>query len=408
MIKLFADKHLVLGVTGSIAAYKAADLASKLTQAGAQVDVVLTEAGARFVTPLTFTAVTGRPARTDADFWDASQHVPHVMLGEHADLVLIAPATANFIAKMAHGTANDLLSVTALAARGPVLVAPAMDGGMYAHPATQANLAVLRERGVQILGPGTGRMASGLIGEGRMLEPAELLGHVRVRLAQDGVLKGRKVIVTAGGTQEPLDPVRYITNRSSGKQGYALAQAALDRGAEVVLISASGAEPPAGARIVHVRTAQEMLMAVLAEVQQADVLLMAAAVADYRPAEPAQQKIKKQGGAGLTVTLTQNPDILKAVAAQRQGTRSPAFVVGFAAETAEVLEHAREKMDAKGLDLIVANDVAATDAGFEVDTNRVTLLDAGGGIEQLPLMSKVDVAEHVVDRVAGWLSRDRT
>jgi phosphopantothenoylcysteine decarboxylase/phosphopantothenate--cysteine ligase len=404
VIKLFADRHIILGVTGSIAAYKAADLASKLTQAGAAVDVILTEAATRFVAPLTFSAVTGRPARTDADLWDAGQHVPHVALGEQADVVLIAPATADFIAKLAQGLAGDLLSVTALAARGPVLVAPAMDGGMYAHPATQANLATLRARGVQILGPGRGRMASGLIGEGRMLEPAEIIEHLCLRLAQGGPLHGRRVVVTAGGTQEPLDPVRYVTNRSSGKQGYALAQAALDRGAEVVLISASRAEPPAGARVVPVGTALEMLAAVMAEAQQAEVLLMAAAVADYRPAEPAQQKLKKQGDAPLTLLLVQNPDILKAVAAQRKETGRPGLVVGFAAETADVLEHAREKLDAKGLDLIVANDVAAPDAGFEVDTNRVTLLDAGGGIEHLPLMSKTEVAEHVVDWVAGRIA----
>jgi phosphopantothenoylcysteine decarboxylase/phosphopantothenate--cysteine ligase len=398
-IKLLANKHIVLGVTGSIAAYKAADLASKLTQAGARVDVILTEAATRFVTPLTFSALTGRPARTDGDLWDPAQYVPHVALGEQADLLLIAPATADFLAKLAHGLADDLLSVTALAARGPLLVAPAMDGAMYAHPATQANLAALAARGVTVLGPVEGRMASGLSGLGRMLEPAELLAHVRYKLAEGGPLRGRRLVVTAGGTQESIDPVRFVTNRSSGKQGYALAQAALDRGAEVVLITASDLEPPAGARVVRVRTAQEMLTAVLAEVAQADVLLMAAAVADYRPSEPAGQKLKKHGEEPLRLVLEQNADILKMVAAQKAQTGHPTVTVGFAAETAEVLSHAREKLRAKGLDLMVANDVAATDAGFEVDTNRVTLLDAGGGLEQLPLLSKVDVAEHVLDRV---------
>jgi phosphopantothenoylcysteine decarboxylase/phosphopantothenate--cysteine ligase len=345
---------------------------------------------------MTFSALTRRPARSDADLW--IRHVPHVAL-EHAGPALIAPATANFLAKLAHGLADDLLSVTALAARGPLLVAPAMDGAMYAHPATQANLAALTARGVTVLGPVAGRMASGLTGPGRMLEPGELLAHVRYKLAESGPMRGRRVVVTAGGTQEPIDPVRFVTNRSSGKQGYALAQAALDRGATVVLITSSNLEAPAGARVVPVRTAQEMLVAVLAEVAQADVLLMAAAVADYRPSEPAGQKLKKQGEEPLRLVLEQNADILKMVAVQKAQTGRPTVTVGFAAETAEVLAHAREKLRAKGLDLMMANDVAAADAGFEVDTNRVTLLDAGGGLEQLPLLSKSDVAEHVLDRV---------
>jgi phosphopantothenoylcysteine decarboxylase/phosphopantothenate--cysteine ligase len=402
-IRVLTDKPIVLGVSGSIAAYKAADLASQLTQAGAQVDVILTAAAARFVTPLTFSALTGRPARTDADLWDPGQHVPHVALGERAAAVLIAPATANLIARLAHGLADDLLTVTALAARGPLLIAPAMDGGMYAHPATQANLAILAERGVQVLGPATGRMASGLTGPGRLLEPEELLAHLRLRLAQGGPLAGRRIVVTAGGTQEPLDPVRFVTNRSSGKQGYALAQAALDRGAEVVLISAAGADPPLGARTVRVRTAAEMLAAVLEEAPRADALLMAAAVSDYRPAETAGHKLKKQAGEPLELVLAQTADILGAVAEQKRASGRPSVLVGFAAETSDVLANAREKLRAKHLDLMVANDVAAPDAGFEVDTNRVTLLDAGGGLENLPLLSKGEVAEHVLDRVMGSL-----
>ncbi len=293
-ITLFADKRLLLGVTGSIAAYKAADLASQLTQAGALVDVILTESATHFVTPLTFQSVTGRPAHTDLWAASAEAHIAHVALAEQADLLVIAPATADIIARLAHGLADDLLTVTALAARCPVLLAPAMDGGMYAHPATQANLKTLAERGVVLLGPAEGRMASGLMGRGRLLEPEELFGHVRLALAQGGSLSGRRVVVSAGGTQEPIDPVRFISNRSSGKQGYALAQAALDRGALVTLVSGPSAlAAPAGAQLVPVETAQEMAQAVLTASADADVLLMAAAVADFRPAHAAEQKIKK-------------------------------------------------------------------------------------------------------------------
>jgi phosphopantothenoylcysteine decarboxylase/phosphopantothenate--cysteine ligase len=403
-LPLFRSKKILLGVTGSIAAFKAADLASQLAQAGAEVDVILTEAATRFVTPLTFQSVTGRRACTDADLWGAEAHVLHVGLGERADLFLIAPCTADTIAKLAHGLADNLLTITALAARGPLLVAPAMDGGMYAHPATQANLKTLAERGVTVLGPAEGRMASGLVGRGRMLEPEELLGHARLALGRKGPLAGRRVVVSAGGTQEPLDPVRYLTNRSSGKQGFALAQAALDRGAAVTLVAAPTPLPtPVGAQRVEVQTAAEMRQAVLAACAAADVLIMAAAVADFRPARAAEQKIKK--GAVPQVEFEKTVDILSAVAEARERTGRPAVVVGFAAESQNLIENAREKVLRKKLSLIVANDISAQDAGFAVDTNRVSIIDAGGGVEPLPLLSKAQVAETVMERVEKLLAQ---
>jgi len=405
-IPLLQDKRLLLGITGSIAAYKAADLASQLTQAGALVDVVLTEAAARFVTPLTFQSVTGRAAYSN--LWGAEAHVIHVGLGESADLLVIAPATANVIAKLAHGLADDLLTVTALAARCPMLVAPAMDGGMFSHPATQANLKILAERGVTLLGPAEGRMASGLVGRGRMLEPEEILGHVRLALARKGPLAGRKVVVSAGGTREPIDPVRYISNHSSGKQGFALAQAALDRGAEVILIAgptvSAATATPIGATRMDVGTALEMAKAVLREAADAEVLIMAAAVADFRPAHPAEQKIKKTEAA-LQIELEKTVDILSAVAEAREQTKKPTVVVGFAAESQNLVENAREKVFRKKLSLIVANDISAKDAGFAVDTNRVTLIGGTGGVEHLPLMTKTQVAEVVMERVENLLPR---
>jgi phosphopantothenoylcysteine decarboxylase/phosphopantothenate--cysteine ligase len=399
------DKRIVLGVSGSIAAYKAADLASKLAQAGALVDAILTRSATRFVAPLTFQSVTGRRAYTDDDLWGSEAHVLHVGLAHAADLLVIAPATAHTLAKLAQGLGDDLLGVTALAATCPLLVAPAMDGGMYSHPATQANLAALQERGATFVGPEEGHLASGLVGRGRMSEPAAILGQVRHLLTRHGPLAGRRVVVTAGGTREPLDPVRYLTNRSSGKQGYAVAQAALDAGAAVTLISTVESLPlPAGVSHIHVETAQQMAGAVLAASAVADVLIMAAAVADFRPAHAAEHKIKKESGAP-TLLMAANPDILLAVAQQRQQTGRPSVVVGFAAETDKLLENAQDKLERKGLTFIVANDVSAAGAGFAVDTNRVTLLGVEGWSETLPLMSKADVADKVVQRVAHALAQ---
>jgi len=397
------ERRILLGVTGSIAAYKAVELASLLTQAGAQVDVILSAAAREFITPLTFQSVTGRRAYGEKDLWGDQAHVLHVGLAEGADLFVIAPATANTLAGLADGRADSLLTLTALAARCPLLLAPAMDVGMYGHAATQANLALLAERGALIAGPAEGRMASGLVGKGRLLEPRELVGHVRLALGRNGPLVGRRVVVTAGGTQEALDPVRVLANRSSGKQGYALAQAALDRGAQVTLISGPvHLETPVGAQRIDVVSAAEMRTAVLQAALEADALLMAAAVADYRPAAAREQKIKRgQGVPELQLEPTE--DILAEVATRRKANGCPPVIVGFAAESQDLLENARAKLEQKGVDLIVANDISAPDAGFEVDTNRVTLLDAQG-VRELPLLSKADVAEAVLGQVVGLLA----
>jgi len=397
------DKRILLGVTGSIACYKAADLASKLRQAGSEVDVILTEAGAKFITPLTFQSVTGRKAYIDADLWGAEGHVLHIGLGKAADLLVIAPITANTMAKLAHGEAGNLLTLTALAAACPLLIAPAMDGGMFNHPATQANLEILKARGAVVVGPETGHLASGMSAIGRMTEPLALLEHIRSLLAQGGPLAGRKVVVTAGGTQEPLDPVRHFTNRSSGKQGYTLARAARDMGAQVTLISApTHLDAPVGVDRVDVRTTEEMLTAVLEHSAQADVLVMAAAVSDFKPTKTAKEKIKKTSGAP-TIDFEPTPDILQEVAKAKQKGKYPRVTVGFAAESQNLLANAEAKLKSKGLDFIAANDICADDAGFDVDTNRVTLLFADGEKEDLPLMSKDEVAVVIMEQVSERL-----
>lgn len=398
---IFTNKHILLGVTGSIAAYKAAELASKLTQAGARVDVILTPAAEKFLTPLTFQSVTGRKAFTDADLWGGQAHVLHVGLGQEADVLVIAPCTANTLGKLTHGIADNLLTITALAARCPVLAAPAMDVGIYTHPATQDNIRILAERGVTFAGPAEGRMASGLVGMGRLVEPAELLGHIRLVLGRNGPLKGRKIVVTAGGTQEPLDPVRLLTNKSSGKQGYALAQAALDAGGTVVLVSAPAVpSAPVGARLISVSTAEEMMENVLAESAGADALIMAAAVADFRPKQVAENKLKKRDGIP-EIILEVVPDILAAVTGM--GSQRPRVVIGFAAESRDLLQNAEAKLKAKKLDMIVANDISAPDSGFGVDTNRVTLLFSDSSKQSLSLMSKEEVAEGIIARLAVLL-----
>jgi len=400
-MSLFTSKNILLGVTGSIAAYKAAHLASQLTQAGALVDVVLTAGAERFVTPLTFQSVTGRKAYNDTDLWGGEAHVLHVGLGVGTDLVVIAPCTANTIAKLAHGIADNLLTITALAARCPMLVAPAMDAGMYENVAMQSNVRLLTERGVTFAGPAEGRMASGLVGLGRFVEPSELFGHIRILMGRSGRLAGMKVVVTAGGTQEAIDPVRVITNKSSGKQGYALAQAAIDAGGTVVLISTpTGLVPPVGARIVPVVSAEEMKDAVLKESADADALIMAAAVADFRPKKIEGNKIKKQDGIPQ-IELEAAPDILSIVAGLRSGR--PRRVVGFAAESRDLIQNAEAKLESKKLDMIIANDISAADAGFAVDTNRVTLLFADGRKQSLPLMGKDEVAETVIEQLAKLL-----
>ena len=414
-VALLKDKRILLGVTGGIAAYKVCALASRLTQAGAQVDVVMTEAATRFVTPLAFQSLTGRPVYTtmwgalDAAMGEGAvlpTHVVHVGLAEAADLLVIAPATANTMAKLAHGLADNLLTTLALAARCPTLLVPAMDVEMWAHAATQANVAALRERRAHLAGPARGRMASGLEGEGRMVEPEEILGHIRLVLGQERALAGRRVVVTAGPTREPIDPVRFVSNPSSGRQGFALAQAALDRGAEVTLVTGPTHLPtPVGAERVEVVTAQGMHDVVLATTGDADAVLMAAAVGDFRPETTASQKIKK-GEHDLGVRMVRTPDILAAVAARWSDSDRLRVTVGFAAERENLIENARAKLGAKNLDLIVANDITARDAGFAAETNRVVLLDRQGGLERLPLMSKAAVAEIVLERVTALLTAE--
>jgi len=402
-MSILSNQRILLGVTGSIAAYKSADLASKLAQANAQVDVILTGAAEKFITPLTFQSVTGRRAYTDNDLWGNEAHVLHVGLGHTADLLVIAPCTANTIAKLAYGQADTLLTITALASTCHLLIAPAMDGGMFDHPATQENLDTLNKRGATIIGPAEGHLASGLSGTGRMLEPSEIIGHIRLLLGHTGTLAGKKLVITAGGTQEPLDPVRVLTNRSSGKQGYALTQAALDAGAQVTLITTpTSLNPPTGARVIHVETAKQMLDAVSDESAESDALIMAAAVADFRPKNMAKDKLKKDGGIPQ-VELEATEDILKTVAGSGYGRNRPRVVVGFAAESRDLLENAIVKLNSKRLELIVANDISASDAGFASETNRVTLLFADGRKESLPLMSKIEVAETIMERVASLL-----
>lgn len=399
-MSILSNKRIILGVTGSIAAYKAAELASKLTQAGALVDVILTNAAQKFVTPLTFQSVTGRRAYTDTDLWGNKAHVLHVGLAHNADLIIIAPCTANTIAKLSYGQADTLLTVTVLAAQCPLIIAPAMDGGMFDHSATQENIETLKKRGAVIIGPAEGHLASGLSGKGRLLEPAEIIGHIRLVLGRSGLLADKKIVVTAGGTHEPLDPVRVLTNRSSGKQGYALAQAALDFGAQVILITTpTSLTSPVGANVIHVETARQMLEAVLKESEVSDALIMAAAVADFRPRSTAKDKIKKEGGVPQ-IELEATEDILKTVAAKKSEKKRPRVVLGFAAESQDLLQNAANKLESKNLDLIVANDISANDAGFAVETNRVTLLFADGRRESLPLMSKTKTAEAILERVA--------
>jgi phosphopantothenoylcysteine decarboxylase/phosphopantothenate--cysteine ligase len=398
-----AGRNVVLGVCGSIAAYKAAEVASRLVQAGALVDTALTASAARFVQPLTFAALTGREPYVDM-FAGNREAEPHVELARRADLMLIAPASATTMARLAHGLADDMVSLTALATQAPLLLAPAMDSQMWEHAATRANVALLRERGVEFLGPVEGRLASGRVGAGRLVEPEAIVELASARLGRErGDLPGRRVIVTAGGTREPADPVRFISNRSSGRMGYALARAARDRGAEVVLISSAELPPPPAVEVVRVESAGEMLAAVRERVADADALVMAAAVADYRPAEILSQKRKRAGQERLSLELTRNEDIIASVPAW-DGSGRGLIKVAFAAETQDLLDNAARKLVEKDAHLVVANDVTAKDAGFGVETNRIVILDRTGRREALPLMSKYDCAWRVLDRVAELLA----
>ena len=396
---MLENKHVVLGVTGSIAAYKAADLASRLTQAGALVDVVMTDGAQEFLTPLTFRSLTHRSVVTKLFDADSELAVEHVALADMADVVVVAPATANVIAKAAAGLSDDALTLVLLATRSPVVLAPAMDGYMYENPATQHNLSTLISRGWTIVGPEEGRLASGQVGQGRLAAIVDIVAATRQALGRKGDLAGACIVTTAGGTREAIDPVRIVANRSSGKMGYALAEGARDRGARSVLISsATGIRPPYGVDFVPVESAEEMRKAVIDAVSQADALIMAAAVADYRPSSPADSKIKKNAKS-LTLDMEPTVDILGSL-------KDNALVkVGFAAESEDLLNNARKKLKAKGLDLIVANDITGEQSGFAFDTNKVTLISAGGEAEELPLMLKSQVSEVVLDRVSGLIAR---
>jgi len=390
---MLTGKTVVLGITGSIAAYKAAELASRLTQAGARVEVVMSESATRFVNPLTFRSLTGQPVVTS--MWEINSEfsVEHVALAEAADIMVIAPATADIIARLAVGIADDMISCTVLATKAAVILAPAMNANMLQNPATQHNLAELKARGFTIVEPDCGRLASGNIGEGRLAKTEKIIAAIKQILNKGNDLARKHIVVTAGGTQEPIDPARHIGNRASGKMGYALAEAARDRGATVSLISAPTLLPgPAGITVIPVRTAAEMKKAVDKSAAQADALIMAAAVSDYRPKKIAKAKIKKESPS-LSLELIRTPDILSQV-------KGNFLKVGFAAESESVIANARQKLVKKQLDLIVANDITDAGSGFGADTNKVTIIDKQGNKEALPLLSKREVADRILDRVA--------
>jgi phosphopantothenoylcysteine decarboxylase / phosphopantothenate---cysteine ligase len=399
-VTVWAGRHVVLGVSGGIASYKSCILARRLTEAGAAVDVVLTRGAAEFVGPLTFEGLTGRPVL--ASLWEPGRALAHVRLGQQADLIIVAPATAHLIARIAQGLADDVLTALVLARTAPLLLAPAMNDEMYARPETQANLEKLRTRGVAMVGPDVGALAEGPSERpGRMSEPETILAHA-ARLLRAGRLRGMKVIVTAGPTRESIDPVRVVTNRSSGKMGYRVAEAAWERGAEVVLITGPVAlADPIGVTVRRVESTQQMEDAVRAELPAADVLVMAAAPADFRPSSPSEGKRPRVDGA-LAVPMEPTSDVLDATRGLR---KSGSMIVGFALETGDALAKGLAKLERKGLDLIVVNDALEPGAGFEKDTNRVALLGRDGTRQILPLQSKREVAEAILDRVEQSLGR---
>ncbi len=392
-------RNVVLGVTGSIAAFKAADLASKLVQNGAQVDVIMTSGASEFVGPTTFEAMTHRPVTVGLFESNSELNIDHVALALRAEVMVVAPATANTIAKLALGLADDPLGATALATNAPLVIAPAMDAHMWANGATVQNVRTLKSRGVRFAGPVEGRLASGLVGGGRMAEPAEIVDHVRSVLAVDGDYSGRAVVVSAGGTREPLDPVRYIGNRSSGKMGYAIAAAARDRGAAVTLVAAPGVlQDPVDVDVRKVRTALEMKDSIISTAREADLLVMAAAVADFSPTDYSAEKIKKDSASTYTVDLGRTTDIISKASGHRL------VKVAFAAETGDHVEKARPKLEQKGAAFVVANDVTEVGSGFGMDNNRVSFVGPGSEVEHLPLMDKLAVAHAVLDRALPLLS----
>jgi phosphopantothenoylcysteine decarboxylase/phosphopantothenate--cysteine ligase len=395
---MLTDKTIVLGITGSIAAYKAADIASRLTKEGAKVEVVMTEASTWFIAPLALRSITGREVVTDMFDLESQRTLEHITLAEAADVVVIAPATASLIAKLAAGIADEMPALVVLATKAPIILAPAMNVNMYQNPITQENLAKLKARGFIIIEPERGRLASGRVGLGRLADSDKIIGTIKQVLGRRGDLAGKKLVVTAGGTQEPIDPVRHITNPSSGKMGYAIAEAARDRGAEVKLITAPVSLPqPAGVKVIPVRTTLEMQKAVAKAVTKADALIMAAAVTDYQPKTTAKDKIKKDT-LEMKLELVRTPDILAEV-------KGDFIKVGFAAESNDIIANAKNKLKNKKLDMIVANDITAADSGFGVDTNKVIIIDKKGKVEKLPLMSKREVADRILDGVVGLVKR---
>ena len=390
-------KKIALGVTGGIAVYKAVDLVSRLRKQGAEVRVIMTEHAQQFVTPLTFKEISGN--KVAVSMWDSNQefNVEHISLANWADAFVVAPATANILAKMANGIADDLLSTTLLAAQAPIIVCPAMNTGMYQNPITQENIAKLEAHGVTVMPPAVGYLACGVSGPGRLPEPQQIVEFIDDFFAKkDGDMVGLKVLVTAAGTREPIDPVRFVGNRSSGKMGYAIAQAAAQRGAEVLLVTGPSALAiPANVKGVKVETTNEMLEAVMEAYDKMDVVIKAAAVADYRPRDVADQKIKKKTDDALTVVMDKNPDILKELGARK----AHQVLVGFAAETQNLLDNAREKIVKKNLDMIVATDVTAAGAGFNTDTNIVKFLYPSGEVRSLEQMAKTEVANLLLDAV---------
>lgn len=398
---MLQGKTIVAGVTGGIAAYKAVELVSRLRKCGADIHVIMTRAATEFIQPLTFREVSGNAVIVS--MWDEPKnwHVQHVSIARKADLFVIAPATANVIGKIAHGVADDMLTTTVMATTAPVLFAPAMNTAMYTNPIVQGNIKKLKDYGYLFMEPVCGHLACGESGVGRLPEPADIENHIIRLLVGEKPLSGKKFLVTAGGTREPIDPVRYIGNRSSGKMGYALAEAARDKGAQVVLISGpTFLPPPGGMDFITVETAQEMREAVLARFPDADVVIKAAAVADYRPKYAAEHKIKK-ASEELTIELEKNPDILWELGRQKDGR----VLVGFAAETQKIMEHGWDKLKRKNLDMLVANDVTAAGAGFQGDTNIVNVFYGDGSVEEWPLMTKKQVADNILGKIYKLLQK---
>ena len=389
-------RNIVLGVTGGIAAYKRAEVVSRLRHLGANVHVIMTRNATEFVAPLTFRTLSANPVVTDTFAAPEEWNVEHVALAKLADLFVIVPATANILAKMACGIADDMLSTTVLATKATVLAAPAMNTGMWTAEATRQNVETLRKRGVEFIGPDSGILACGDEGAGRMSEPAEIVNRIGELLARKQDLEGLKVLVTAGATRERLDPVRFLTNDSSGKMGFAIADAARCRGAEVTLVkAATTARVPANVRIVEVESAEDLLKAMKKEAPKHDIVIQAAAVADYRPATVSKTKMKKKAGEPLTLTLTENPDVAKAIGRMKKAKQT---LVGFAAETDHVAGNAQKKLEAKNLDMIVANDVTKPGAGFNTDTNIAALMTKDE-TKELPLMEKRQLADVILDRI---------